>query len=174
MQIQSQKQSVAVDRPARQTQSGTSGNRGHVRAQGDRTQGTVFTMTQEEARVTPNVVAGTLLLNHLPIYVLFDPGATHSFVAHKAVGKLGRSPSRVGKGFIISTPLRKHVDIDIIYMGIKLEIMGCETHVDLIPLGIHDFDIILGMDWLGKYRAQMDCFAKTVTFSGSMGERVVF
>jgi hypothetical protein len=30
------------------------------------------------------------------------------------------------------------------------------------------------MDWLGKYRAQMDYFAKTVTFSGSMGERVVF
>jgi hypothetical protein len=106
--------------------------------------------------------------------VLFDPGATHSFVAHKAVGKLERSLSRVGKGFIISTPLGKHIDIDIIYMGIKLEIIGCEPHVDLIPLGIHDFDIILGMDWLGKYRAQMDCFAKTVTFSGSMGERVIF
>jgi len=29
-------------------------------------------MTQEEARVTPDVVAGTLLLNHLPIHVLFD------------------------------------------------------------------------------------------------------
>ena len=134
----------------------------------------MFTITQEEAQVSPDVVAGTLLLNHLPIYVLFDPGATHSIIAHTAVGKLGRSPSRVGKGFIISTPLGKHVDIDVIYMGIKLEIIGCDTHVDLIPLGIHDFDIILGMDWLGKYRAQMDYFAKTVTFSGSMGERVVF
>ena len=29
-------------------------------------------MTQKEARVTRDVVAGTLLLNHLPIYVLFD------------------------------------------------------------------------------------------------------
>jgi len=106
--------------------------------------------------------------------VLIDPGVTHLFIAHKAVGKLGRSPSRVGKGFIISTPLGKHVDIDVIYIGIKLEIMGCEMHVDLIPLGIHDFDIILGIDWLGKYRAQMDCFAKTVTFSGSTSERVVF
>jgi hypothetical protein len=131
-------------------------------------------MTQEKARVTPNMVAGTLLLNHLPMYVLFDPRATHSFVAHNAIEKLGRSPSRVGKGFIISTPLGKHVDIDIIYIGIKLEVMGCETHVDLIPLGIHDFDIILGMDWLGKYKAQMNCFTKIVTLSGAMDERVVF
>jgi len=163
-----------VDRPTRQTQSGASGNRGRVRAQGDRTQGRVFIMTQEKARVTPNMVAGTLLLNHLPMYVLFDPRATHSFVAHNAIEKLGRSPSRVGKGFIISTPLGKHVDIDIIYIGIKLEVMGCETHVDLIPLGIHDFDIILGMDWLGKYKAQMNCFTKIVTLSGAMDERVVF
>ena len=77
--------------------------------------------------------------------MLFDPRATHSFVAHKAVGKLG-SPNRVGKGLIISTSLGKHVGIDMIYMGIKLEIIGCETHVDLIPLGIHDSDIVLGMD----------------------------
>ena len=59
-------------------------------------------------------------------------------------------------------------------MGIKLEIMGCETCVDLIPLVIHDFDIILRMDCLGKYKAQMNCFAKTVTFSRFTGERVVF
>jgi hypothetical protein len=88
-----------VDRPARQTQFWASGNRGRVKAQGDRTQGRAFTMMQKEAQVTPNVVASTLLLNHLPVYVLFDPGATHSFVTHKAVGKLGKSPSRVGKGF---------------------------------------------------------------------------
>jgi len=56
-------------------------------------------MMQEEARVTPNVVTGTMLLNHLPIYMLFDPRATNSFVTHKAIGKLGKSPSRVGKGF---------------------------------------------------------------------------
>ena len=34
---------------------------------------------------------------------------------------------------------------------------------DLIVLAMHDFDVILGMDWLGRYRACMDCFHKTVT-----------
>ena len=34
---------------------------------------------------------------------------------------------------------------------------------DLIVLAMHDFDVILGMDWLAKYRACMDCFHKIVT-----------
>ena len=29
-------------------------------------------------------------------------------------------------------------------------------------LGIHDFDIILGMDWLSRHRATLDCYKKEV------------
>jgi hypothetical protein len=36
--------------------------------------------------------------------------------------------------------------------------------VDLISLELHDFDVILGLDWLGMYKASMDYFAKNVTF----------
>ena len=60
-------------------------------------------MIQEEAKVTPNIVAGTLQLNCLPMYVLFDYGATHSFVTNKLVGKLGKNPCRAKKGFTISS-----------------------------------------------------------------------
>jgi hypothetical protein len=42
-------------------------------------------MTQEETRAASDVVAGTLQLNSLSIHVLFDSGATHSFVANKLV-----------------------------------------------------------------------------------------
>jgi hypothetical protein len=31
------------------------------------------------------------------------------------------------------------------------------------PLELYNFDLILKMDWLGTYRAQMDCFSKIVT-----------
>ena len=36
--------------------------------------------------------------------------------------------------------------------------------MDLILLKLHDFDIILGMDWLAAHHALVDCFAKKVTF----------
>ena len=35
--------------------------------------------------------------------------------------------------------------------------------MDLIILGMVDFDVILGMDWLAPYHAVLDCNAKTVT-----------
>ena len=55
-----------------------------------------------------------------------------------------------------------------------LSLYGYETEVDLIPLELHDFDIILGMNWLSKYKALIDCYAKTVTFQTLEGERMIF
>ena len=34
--------------------------------------------------------------------------------------------------------------------------------MDLIALPFHEFDLILGMDWLSKHRAIVDCDKKTV------------
>jgi len=41
-----------------------------------------------------------------------------------------------------------------------------------MPLELYDFDLILGMDWLSKHKAQVDCFAKTVTIQG-IGDKIV-
>ena len=35
---------------------------------------------------------------------------------------------------------------------------------NLIILDMHDFDVILGMDWLETHHTTMDCFSKTITF----------
>ena len=37
-----------------------------------------------------------------------------------------------------------------------------EFSVDLISLPFHVFDLILGMDWLSKHRAIVDCDKNTV------------
>jgi hypothetical protein len=57
---------------------------------------------------------------------------------------------------------------------VGISINGCELEADLIPLELSDFDIILGMNWLGKNKARLDCFTKTVTFQGAKGETMVF
>ena len=40
-----------------------------------------------------------------------------------------------------------------------------EMTIDLVLLDLHDFDVILGMDWLASYHASVNCFGKRVTFS---------
>ena len=37
--------------------------------------------------------------------------------------------------------------------------------MDLISLEMKDFDVILGMDWLTKHHASIDCFRKRVVFA---------
>ena len=46
--------------------------------------------------------------------------------------------------------------------GSRLVIQNKDFPPDLIVLGIHDFDIVLGMDWLSKHRATLDCYKKEV------------
>ena len=45
--------------------------------------------------------------------------------------------------------------------------------MDLIELDMEDFDMILGMDWLVRYGATIDCRKKMVTFEPE-GEDLLF
>ncbi|KAL5773813.1 hypothetical protein ACOSQ2_013737 [Xanthoceras sorbifolium] len=45
---------------------------------------------------------------------------------------------------------------------------------DLIVLDIYDFDVILGMNWLSRHHAMVDCFRKEVTFIRSGESEVIF
>ena len=52
-------------------------------------------------------------------------------------------------------------------------ILGKQFNADLLSLNFHEFDIILGMDWLNKYQAVVDCGAKTVVLKSVDGTETV-
>jgi hypothetical protein len=131
-------------------------------------------MTYEDVRAVPDVVAGTLQLDTMQVYALIDPGASHSFVSYIIVNNLHVLSSNLAVGVMVCTPLGENIHIDDIYRGVKLYIGGLELRVDLMSLELYDFDVILGMDWLSKHKAQVDCFTKTVTIQGIGDKRVVF
>jgi len=54
--------------------------------------------------------------------------------------------SKLGVGVTVSAPLGENIHIDDIYRGVKLYSGGLELRVDLMPLELYDFDLILGMD----------------------------
>ena len=51
---------------------------------------------------------------------------------------------------------------------------GVTLKVDLIAIEMKDFDIILGMDFLGKHNAIIDCYHRKVTFRPESGEKFAF
>ena len=66
--------------------------------------GRVFTMTSQEAQATPDVVKGTLSIFGDDARVLIDPGATHSFISHEYVARVGMTPVPLECGLEIATP----------------------------------------------------------------------
>lgn len=56
----------------------------------------------------------------------------------------------------------------------SIQTKGRVLHVDLVILPIPHFDIILGMDWLFKYHAAIDCHRKVVIFQPPEEEQFIF
>ncbi|KAL3747777.1 hypothetical protein ACJRO7_016567 [Eucalyptus globulus] len=113
-------------------------------------QGRTYALTRGQAEDAPNVVIGMVLLNDQPAYALFDPRASHSFIAERFVKLVELIPELLESVISISTPFKDKVLATVGCLGCKLVIGEREGRIDLIVLAMYDFDVIIGMDWLTK------------------------
>ncbi|GJY84262.1 putative reverse transcriptase domain-containing protein, partial [Tanacetum coccineum] len=74
----------------------------------------------------------------------------------------GLEPSDLGFKYEIEIASGQLVEIDKVIKGCKLEIEGHVFDIDLIPFGHGSFDVIIGMDWLSNYKAEIICHEKVV------------
>ncbi|GJV35223.1 putative reverse transcriptase domain-containing protein [Tanacetum coccineum] len=117
---------------------------------------------REEARQDPNIVMGMFTLNKHFTTTLFDSGADYSFVSTTFIPLLSLEPSDLGLKYEIEIANEQLVDIDKVIKGCKLEIEGHIFDIDLIPFGHGSFDVIIGIDWLSNYKAEIICHKKVV------------
>ena len=87
-----------------------------------------------------------------------NSGSTHSFVSNAFAAKLANSPSTRTHALVVSTPTGEHICTRTIFYDCVLEIGQTRMTTNLVLPRMDDFDVILGMDWLSKYRAVLDCF----------------
>jgi tartrate dehydratase beta subunit/fumarate hydratase class I family protein len=113
-------------------------------------------MTQEDVWVATDVVVGTSLLENQYVHVLMDLGATYSFMARKIKNILKKQPIKLEKGFFISTSFGDVVLVEHMYKSVKVTIEGYGMEVNVMPLELHDFNLILEIDWLSNHKHQMD------------------
>ena len=114
------------------------------------------------------------LLSHLWAKILFDYGASHSFVVASCVNVLGLKVKSLGKLLHVISPLGIRVRIDQIYQDCELDISGILLIVDLWVMDISDFDVILGMDWLTAHRVIINYDSRRITTYTPDGIRVNF
>ena len=147
----------------RDPQAGTSG-----------VQGRVYAITPPAESTDQPVIQGTFLLSRLRARVLFDSGASHSFISASVVMELGLKVEALEEPLYVSSPLGIRVRIGMIRRGCKLEISGILLTVDLRVMDMSKFDVILGLDWLTAYRVVIDCERRRVTAYTQDGTHVVF
>ncbi|XP_073300265.1 uncharacterized protein [Primulina huaijiensis] len=94
----------------------------------------VFAITREEADDSNELVAGTILINEMSAYVLFDCGATHSFISKTFAKKLRLIHDILVEPFRVATPTSKICIHEHLFQA------------ELIQLNLVEFDVILGMN----------------------------
>ena len=144
------------------------------RAETSGTQGLVYAITPQIELVDQSVIQSMFLLSRLWTKILFDYGASHSFVAASSVDVLGLEVETLDDPLHVSSPLGTRVRIDHICRDCELEISEILLTVDLLMMDISDFDVILGMDWLTEHRVVIDCDSRRITTYTRDGIRVTF
>ncbi|XP_062080316.1 uncharacterized protein LOC133785071 [Humulus lupulus] len=120
------------------------------------------------------VVTSQISISGVMCRVLIDSRDTHSYVALKIIDKLGFPCKLFGNSFSTMLPscevMLSSRWLQLVYVVIE----GRKYPTDLIELDIPDYDEILGMDWLTKFGATIECRRKTVVFKPNEGESFSF
>ena len=109
-------------------------------------QGCVYTIIPSTEPADQSAIQGMFLLSRLWARVLFDSGASHSFVVASVVRELGLEVETLEEPLYVSSPLGIRVSVDLICRGCGLEITKILVTVDPRVMNMSKFDVILGMD----------------------------
>ncbi|GKB67091.1 putative reverse transcriptase domain-containing protein [Tanacetum coccineum] len=101
----------------------------------------------------PNVVTGMFLLNNRYAFVLFDLGSDRSFVDTRFSSMLDIDPVKIGASYEVELADGRVVSTNTILKGCTLNLVNHVFEIDLMPIELGTFDIIIGMDWLVKHDA---------------------
>ncbi|GKF21734.1 putative reverse transcriptase domain-containing protein, partial [Tanacetum coccineum] len=109
-----------------------------------------------------NVITGTFLLNNRYASILFDTGADRSFISTTFSSLIDIAPTPLENSYDVELADGKIVRIDTIIRGFTLNFLNHPFNIDLMPVELGSFDVIISMDWLRKYHAMIVCDEKLV------------
>nr|GEV30271.1 putative reverse transcriptase domain-containing protein [Tanacetum cinerariifolium] len=109
-----------------------------------------------------NVVTGTFLLNNRYALVLFDTGADRSFVSTAFSSLIDIIPTTLDHGYDVELADGRIIWVNTLIRGCTSNFLNHPFNIDLMPIEMGSFDVIIGMDWLVKYHAVIVCDEKLV------------
>ncbi|KAD7477173.1 hypothetical protein E3N88_00309 [Mikania micrantha] len=145
----------------------------HNTNQGNEARGRAFQIGAEEARRDNNTVTGTFLLNNHYVSVLFDTGADKSFVSSDFASLLGLAVDNLTNPYVIELANGKSIMTNNVIQGCLLNLNDHLFNIDLLPIELGSFDVVIGMDWLSENRVEVICQNKMIRISLPNGDTLM-
>ncbi|KAL5865850.1 hypothetical protein ACOSQ3_003364 [Xanthoceras sorbifolium] len=122
----------------------------------------VYGVRAQEDQDAPDVIAGIVSIFDTTAIALIDPGSTHSYICDAFLKQRSLKTEPTEYDVLVSNPIGQSVVVN-----------RCEFPGDLMELPFHEFDVILGMDWLTRHRVVIDCELKRVTLRTVDGAEII-
>jgi hypothetical protein len=107
------------------------------------------------------VLTGTFSINNTPVKILFDSGATHSFISENLLGKLGLKGMQTKSAYKITTP-GGNITSHLVTFGVPLRLGSKVIRSNLITINLGSMDVILGMEWMTQHKVVLDILDRVV------------
>jgi hypothetical protein len=127
----------------------------------------------EEAREASDVVIGMFFVNDTSAVVLLNSRASHSFISTTYVKKHNLPIALLKCQMIVNSP-GGDMPARQLCPKVNLKIRGVDFVTNLIVLESKGNDVILGMDWLSKHKALIDCAKKSIKLTTLDGQELEF
>ncbi|GJV97024.1 putative reverse transcriptase domain-containing protein, partial [Tanacetum coccineum] len=124
--------------------------------------GKAYVLGGGDANPDSNVVTGTFLLNNHYASVLFDSGADRSFVSTTFSTLLDIIPDTLDVSYAVELADGRISKTNTVLRGCTLGLLGHPFNIDLMPVELGSFDVVIGMDWLANHHAVIVCDEKIV------------
>jgi hypothetical protein len=115
------------------------------------------------------VIMGTFLVANHPAIILFDSGASHTFISKKFVEQHCISYHESKEGFKIQSPGGQIFTREVAFQ-VLVTLAGRDFPTNMIVLKGQDIDVILGMNWLARHKATLNTDQRTIRLSHNQEE----
>ncbi|GJY49691.1 putative reverse transcriptase domain-containing protein [Tanacetum coccineum] len=127
--------------------------------------GKAYVLGGGDANPGSNTVTGTFLLNDHHAYMLFDSGADRSFISNTFSALIDIIPYALDVSYTVELADERSSETNTVLRGCTLGLLGHPFNIDMMPIDLGSFAVIIGMDWLAKNHAVIVCDEKIVRIS---------
>nr|GEW10335.1 hypothetical protein [Tanacetum cinerariifolium] len=141
------------------------GTPGHLRKTvggSEEARGRAYVIMEADKDQGPNVIMGTFLLNNHYATVLFDLGLDKSFVNTSFSHLIDIDLVRLNTSYEVELADVRVASTNIVLKGCTINLVGHLFKIDIMPIELGTFDVIIDMDWLVEKDVVIVCGKRVV------------